>query len=378
MIPRSHLVAVFVALVAGSVPAAAQGALSTQGFGYPAGSLSTRAGAMGGGPAEIDPLSPVNPASLAAWIGSGVYAQYSPEFRTVTDQGRQDHTTTARFPVVDAALALSPRLMLGASATTFLDRSWQTTRTGYDHSGADSTQYTENFGSAGAINDVRVATAYAVTRTFWLGVAAHAFIGENRLTISRTSTDTTVATFNQQSKIEYGGSGFSAGFLWQPIRPITLGVSGRVGGTIRTYRNDTTLTSAKVPKQYGASIGFTGLPGIEIAANASWEGWSSLASLGTPGMGVTDAWDYGVGIEARGPLALGAPMPLRAGWRRRTLPFEVSGVPVRETTLSLGTGVPIAGGRSRLDVALLRATRSAVSGVSENAWTLSIGIMVRP
>jgi hypothetical protein len=133
-----------------------------------------------------------------------------------------------------------------------------------------------------------------------------------------------------------------------------------------------------VPKEYGASVAFTGLPGVEIAANASWEGWSSLASLGNPGLGVTDAWDYGVGIEARGPRVLGVPMPLRAGWRRRTLPFEVSGVPVRETTLSVGGGIPIAGGASRLDLALLRSTRTAVQGVSEHAWTLSLGIMVRP
>lgn len=376
--PRPFLVAALVALAAGAVPAAAQGTLSTQGFGYPAGTLSARAAAMGGGPAALDPLSTANPAAIMAWIRSGVYAQYSPEFRSVSDQGRTDHQTTARFPDVSAALRVGDRLMLGASATTFLDRSWETTRTGYTYTSIDSSQYTEHFTSAGAINDVRFAVAYAVAPRFWLGVAAHGFIGQNRLSISRSSTDTTVATFNQTSRIGYGGSGFSAGLVWEPVGPVTIGISGRYGGRIRAYRGDTTLTTAKVPREYGASISFTGLPGTEIAANASWEGWSSLASLGNPGLGVTDGWDYGVGIETRGPKALGVPMPLRAGWRHRTLPFEVSGLPIRETTLSVGTGIPIAGGASRLDLAVLRSTRSGVPGVSEHAWTLSIGIMVRP
>src|ERR1700674_969292 len=42
--------------------AAAQGNLSTQGAGYPEGELSTGALASGGGLAEFDALSPINPA----------------------------------------------------------------------------------------------------------------------------------------------------------------------------------------------------------------------------------------------------------------------------------------------------------------------------
>ena len=44
--------------------AAAQGTLSTQGLGYPPGQLSTPASSMGGAIGEIDPFSPINPASL--------------------------------------------------------------------------------------------------------------------------------------------------------------------------------------------------------------------------------------------------------------------------------------------------------------------------
>ena len=46
--------AALLALVSGAQAARAQGTLSTQGFGYPAGGLSTRAASTGGGFGEFD------------------------------------------------------------------------------------------------------------------------------------------------------------------------------------------------------------------------------------------------------------------------------------------------------------------------------------
>ena len=60
----------------------AQGSISTQGFGYPPGGLSTRAGAAGGGFAEFDFSTPRNPSSTLGWGRGGLYFQYEPEFRT--------------------------------------------------------------------------------------------------------------------------------------------------------------------------------------------------------------------------------------------------------------------------------------------------------
>ncbi|MGE5750306.1 MAG: hypothetical protein ACM31F_10130, partial [Gemmatimonas sp.] len=50
------------AVTLGANAAGAQGTLSTQGFGYPTGQLSTRALANGGGIGEFDADSPINPA----------------------------------------------------------------------------------------------------------------------------------------------------------------------------------------------------------------------------------------------------------------------------------------------------------------------------
>jgi hypothetical protein len=383
-----HKIAITLALVAFGAPALrAQGTLSTQGFGYPPGQVSTQAASMGGGLGETDPFSPLNPAALAGWLRSGLYFQYSPEYRSVSANGATDHTMTARFPLMQGALTLGRRTVIGVSWSTLLDRTWQTERTGFMRSTAssDSVPFTETFKSAGAINDVRLGVAYQVLRSLWVGVGGHVFTGDDQLAISRVSPDTSFfAPFAQSSQFSYSGTGASGGVVWQPMSAITLGASGRVGGTIKSFRGDTIITRGKVPKRFGAGVAITAAPGIVLAARADWNGWSSLASLGRerapdePPLGVTDAWDIGGGVEVRGPSVLGASLPLRVGFRHRTLPFTVSGTDVRENALTFGLGVPLARGRSRFDFGLERARRSAVDGVTERAWIVSAAFMVRP
>src|SRR5688572_27347162 len=87
----------------------AQGTLSGQGFGYPPGQLSTRALAVGGANAELDPVSPRNPAAVSSWGSPGLHLQYDPEFRQVSVTGDGDRTMTARFPIISGATRLGAR-----------------------------------------------------------------------------------------------------------------------------------------------------------------------------------------------------------------------------------------------------------------------------
>jgi hypothetical protein len=87
-------------LVAFSAVAGAQGTLSTQGFGYPTGQMSTRSVGAGGALAEIDPLSVTNPAALLGLGGSALYFQAEPEYRTINRASASQRSTIARFPVV--------------------------------------------------------------------------------------------------------------------------------------------------------------------------------------------------------------------------------------------------------------------------------------
>ena len=150
---------------AGAGAARAQGTVSTQGFGYPPGQISAAAAALGGGPAETDAQSALNPAAIAAWIRPGVYVEYAPEFRSVSANGQSDHTTTSRFPLVDGAIMLGSRLTVGVSVSTLLDRTWETSRSGFDHLATDSVPFTESFKVSGAINDIKAGVSVAVSNS---------------------------------------------------------------------------------------------------------------------------------------------------------------------------------------------------------------------
>jgi hypothetical protein len=359
--------------------ASAQGTLSTQGFGYPAGGLSTHAEALGGSIAESDPLSPVNPASLSSWGRPGFYLQYDPEYRTVQAGGLSNSTLTARFPMLAGALNIGPRLTFGISATTFLDRTWEVSRSGYVFSGADSTLYSENFTADGAINDLRAALAFSILPNLSVGIAGHVLTGENRLQITREFADTSTAIFTELSTLSYTGHSVSGGIAWRPRAALSFGVSGDAGGTMQSFRNDTTLSSARVPKRVGFGGLFGGISGLLLSANAEWNGWSALNGLGDSDAHAVDGWDYGIGAEVRAPSLFGQEIPVRLGYRRRTLPFEASGAEVHEADYSFGIGIPISRGRSRVDFSLTRANRTAdLPDVSEHAWILSAGFFVRP
>ena len=79
----------FAVLGAAVLPAGgrAQGTLSTQGFGYPGGQMSTRTLGTGGATADIDPFSVTNPASIVNFGSSVLYFQAEPEYRTVLSAG---------------------------------------------------------------------------------------------------------------------------------------------------------------------------------------------------------------------------------------------------------------------------------------------------
>jgi hypothetical protein len=359
--------------------AAAQGTLSSQGFGYPAGGLSTHAEALGGSIAESDPLSPVNPAALSSWGRPGLYLQYDPEFRTVTAGGTNSSTLTARFPMIAGALNIGPRLTFGLSATTFLDRTWQVSRSGYVFSGPDSTLYGEKFTSDGAINDLRAAFAFMVLPNLSVGIGGHVLTGSNHLSITREFADTSTAIFTELSTLSYTGHTVSGGIDYRPFTSLSIGVSGDAGGTINSFRNDTTLSTAKVPKRVGFGGTFGGISGLFLSANAEWHGWSALNGLGDSDAHAVDGWDYGVGAEIRAPSLFGQEIPVRLGYRERILPFEAAGEQVHETDYSFGIGIPVSRGRSRVDFSVTRANRSSpLPDITEHGWILSAGFFVRP
>jgi hypothetical protein len=357
----------------------AQANMSTQGFGYPTGQLSSRAAGSGGSIAEVDPLSPINPASLADLPSRTVFFQIEPEFRSVTTANGTDHTTTARYPVVFGAVPVGNRWVVSLGSSTLLDRTSTTTFTSTQPlSATESVDMTTKFEIDGAMNDVRLGAGWAPARWLRVGVGAHAIAGHNRVSVTQTFADTVAfSPFSQTRVLSFSGGAVSAGFELVS-KLFTFGASARHGGTVRMSVEDTVLSHGDVPTRFGASLSYTGLANSFFSIRTSRDNWSSLGSLGEPGLRAVDAWDTSVGADVAGPHVFDRILFVRAGYRDRTLPFEASGNTVTEKSVTGGLGTTFANNRILTDVAVIRATRSANIAASEHAWSISLGFSVRP
>jgi hypothetical protein len=71
---------------------------------------------------------------------------------------------------------------------------------------------------------------------------------------------------------------------------------------------------------------------------------------------------------------------LRVGGRWRTLPYTLglTNDKVKEQSFSAGFGTTFGAGRVITDVSVIHARRDAGIEVNERAWTLSIGLGIRP
>lgn len=368
-----------VAMLALPVVGMAQGSISTQGFGYPTGGLSTRAAAAGGGFAEFDFSSPRNPSSTLGWGRGGLYFQYEPEFRRVTAGPVSENTMTARFPIWMAGMQLGARAMGTVTASTLLDRTWATRIRGGQILGPDSVGYEERVQSAGAINDIRLGVSYSVRPTFSVGVGVHGYTGENRMNLTRTFDDSLrYGTLVRELTIGYLGNAFSLGATWRPHRQVAIAASMRTGGNLDVRIADTVVASGNMPNRFGAGIRYDGFPGTSIGISVERTEWSSLGALSQTSLVANDSWEIGAGVEAAGPKFRAVPVLIYLGYRKRDLPFSVAGEVVPETFYSGGAGIPLAGPRVILDMAIQRASRGPVAGVSEKAWIVSLGFTVRP
>ena len=380
---RSHIIAAL-AVATAIVPLEAfgQGTLSTQGFGYPTGGMSTRVRATGGGLGQFDPDSPLNPAALATSGDPRMFLQYEPEFRRLSNGEAAANTHVARFSLASASVPFARRGSIGVSVATFLDRSSITSFTTPRDVAGTTIDVTETTQVLGAINDVRLGLGYAPSAKVQFGAGGHVYVGQNRMFFTQSFPDTLkLSSITQVSTLSYTGFAASAGVLVRPSRNFGFGVSARKGFGIEAKASDSVVSEADIPDRISAGISYEGIPGSSISATVSRELWSSLNGLGSSEATAVDAWEAGAGVEALGPRIVQRQTVLRLGARYRTLPFLAAGAEVTELSFGGGIGAQFFRNRATFDLSFERAGRTPDGSsvdVSERAYIFSFGLRVRP
>ncbi len=367
------------ALVAlAGAPAAAQGALSLLGFGYPVGGTSTRALGAGASLTGLDPQSPVNPAAIVLATRLQGYIQFEPELRSVTAGGPNVRTTTSRFPLF-VATGRQGRATFALSYSSFMDRTWANSYADTQSVGSERIPSTVLTSSVGGIADVRGAMAWTLNEQIHVGIAAHLYPGDNRVSFGRAFSDSSnVGSFQLNNTYNYSGSALSFGATWFPVAHIAIGGDFRAGGTMKLRLGDSTVVgTGKIPMRMGLTASYDGIPGAVFTGRVARERWTDLRGLGTSELGLEDATDVSAGAEVLGPRIGNGQMVLRTGYRTRGLPFTFGTTAVKERLVTGGVGIPLGGSRAVIDIGLARATRTAAA-ISEKAWLVSFGVGIRP
>jgi hypothetical protein len=353
---------------------------AVRGVGFPARESSARSRALGGGFDMFDPSSPLNPASVASIPTLTAMGTSSTEFRSYDANGVSAsglHAT--RFPLIGlagrlGALPIAYRLTAG----TYADRT-------YDVATSDTVMLRgapvgvdDQIGSDGAVADIGGALSWAVRRWLAFGVGLHAITGSSQLHVHRVFADTTYRPYDLKGEESYRGFGVDAGFMVRVSGALQLAGSVRSNGRLDVTVDSLAAGSIALPATFAGGVLLTPSKTLHWTTTVTRQTWTRAASDLT-GTGTTafDTWSLGSGIELGPPETGVSKVPLRLGFRYATLPFSPTADQPHEVDLSVGTGIVFAKRRGIIDVAVERAMRSG-AGVTEHAWSLSLGLVVRP
>ena len=336
------------------------------GLGTPGRYESVRARSTGGAFAPFDPLSPLTEAPLADLNVLTATAMEGTSYRQADLGGGTANLRSTRFPLLNAAGRVAPRLALSAGFTTYLDKSWDVQLRDSSVLRGVMQHYTDELTSDGSVADIRLAAASRLTRRIAIGAGIHLLSGSTRQTAERRFDDTTFHTVQQLAEVRYSGIGFSGSILIGVAPGFSLSGWARSDGRLRAKARDTTSALTDLPTGAGGGVLFALSPTVRVGGSVAWHSWSRT------GPGAFNTWSWAGG----GEIGSGR-MPLRFGVRGGQLPFGPGTTAPTEFAAAAGTGRTFAQGRASMDLGVERLERRG-TGLTERVWTVLLGITVRP
>ncbi|HEX4602013.1 MAG TPA: hypothetical protein VH116_11520 [Gemmatimonadales bacterium] len=367
--PRALGVVVLAVVAAAGSGAAGLAAQDSQygirGLGTPGRWESVRARSTGGAFGPFDAVSPLMEASLADLDHITAGAMAGASYRTVDAGGTSSALRATRFPLLALGGPVSARLVLGGGFTTYLDRSWGVTSRDSAVLRGVNQRYTDSLTSDGSVADLRLALAGRVGPRLALGGAVHLLAGSTRVTAQRRFDDTTYHVTQQIDEVRYDGFGVSGSALLTVVPGLRLAAWARSDNRLRARVGGATVAENDLPRMAGGGVRFAPSPTARFAVAAAWRSWSRA------GAGAFNTWNWSAGAE------LGGQAPFRFGVRGGQLPFGPGTTPPTEFAVAAGLGRLFSAGHGLIDLGVERLRRQG-GGLTEQVWTLLVGITIRP
>ena len=377
---RSVLLIVAALIASRASEAAAQDSeFGIRGLGFLGRPVSARSAGMAGGEALFDGGSAVSPASLAAWHGLAGWAVGAETDRSVSAGTGTQSLRSMRFPLFGFATTIGGRLVVGVSASDFLNRNWDVQQTDTVTPRDSALRVNDRTKSEGGVTDIRFAAAYRVSSRIAFGVGLHVLSGSVQTAVERDfPTDSAYRTFAQVTETDYRGTGVSLGVFVTPLQRVVLGASARFNGRLRAI-NPVGTASVHLPTELSGGIYIAPVDGVTVASTFTHANWSvAAADLVAAGQAPSrDVWSVGIGAEVALLKLFGDLTPLRVGYRWRQLPFLVGTDALSEHATTGGISFNLAGGRANLDLAVEGGSRTA-GPLIEKFTTMLVGVSIFP
>ena len=337
---------------------------SVRGLGVPGRWESVRARTAAGAFGPFDPRSSVADVSLADALQLTATAVEATTYRRAEIGGTQDDLRSSRFPFMGLAGPVTRRVVVGGGFATYLDRTYSiVTRDSQMLRGAYAS-YTDRIGNDGAVADLRFAAAARLASWIAIGAGAHILSGSSRQTAQRVYDDTTFLGTTQTAVVRYDGFGISGSVALDPVRSVRIVGYARSDNRLRTRLGDAETDRTDLPTTLGAALRWSPSPSARVAGTAVWRSWSDAGGFNTT------SWSAGAEVGA-------GPTPFRFGVRGGQLPFGPGTAAPTELGVTLGAGKGFSGNRALVDFGLERLVRKG-GGLTETAWTVLVGLTIRP
>jgi hypothetical protein len=367
----------------GPVEVAAQSSIfGIRGLGLPGRPLTPRARATGGSFGLFDPESDLNPAALANQSTVTAGFVLVPSRRRWESPAGSESLRETRFPLMYVGGPIpGTRVGLAIAIGTYADRDFRLASTGTETIRGAPVEVADTLSSLGGLSEIRLGGGVALGSKTSIGGGFYFITGSSRLDARRHFSDTSFIAIRQTAELSYQGLGFSLGITHQLTPAIRLGALVRSDTKAKVELDSTHVYDIDLPYTFAAGAQIRGSRRLTVALAGSYRTWSGANSdlLAQGAVGSRNTVELSAGGELTRNLRRPTKLPVRFGFRYAELPFPVvTGEKPKEFGISLGSGTRFAQERGGVDLTLEQVWRSEGSGYKERAFSLILGLSIRP